>query len=123
MHDRGLESLKDSYARGVIGLDTFETQVADFLAAPQPVKRRTGLLAALLDERTVAYLGRSSACHLVLANDTVSRRHAMLSVRGRDVVLIDLDSTNGTLVNGRPVRSAEVRDGDRVTLGEVEIEL
>jgi pSer/pThr/pTyr-binding forkhead associated (FHA) protein len=36
-------------------------------------------------------------------------------------VLVDLDSTNGTLVNGRRVREAPLRAGDRITIGTTTI--
>ena len=118
--DRALDGLKHEYSCGAIGLDTFESQVATVLAEdwpPQPVS----LLAALLDKRRVAFLGRSSECQLVLADDTVSRMHAMIARAGDRFVLTDLESTNGTMVNGRPIKQAQVRAGDRITLGVAEL--
>jgi pSer/pThr/pTyr-binding forkhead associated (FHA) protein len=38
-------------------------------------------------------------------------------VEGDDVVLVDLGSTNGTFVNGQPIRRVSLTDGTRVTLG------
>jgi hypothetical protein len=61
--------------------------------------------------------GRSGDADLVLADDTVSRKHARIySARG-NLWLRDLGSRNGTLVNGRNVAHHRLRPGDRITLG------
>jgi FHA domain len=67
-------------------------------------------------------LGRSRGCGVVLRDPSVSRGHALLSVRDGAVTLQDLQSSNGTYVNGRRL-DAEVRlaPGDRVILGETEL--
>jgi hypothetical protein len=74
------------------------------------------------DQRTVIegpvlQIGRAPGCDIVLDDRNVSRRHAEIRRRGPVVVLIDLDSTNGTIVNGRRVREHPLADGDRITLG------
>jgi pSer/pThr/pTyr-binding forkhead associated (FHA) protein len=66
-------------------------------------------------------IGRGQECDVRIADASVSRRHAAISVRGDRVVVEDLDSTNGTTVNGERVRSAELADGDRVTFGAATI--
>ena len=68
-------------------------------------------------EGTVVQIGRAPSCDIVLDDRNVSRRHAEIRRRGPVVVLIDLDSTNGTIVNGRRVREHPLADGDRITLG------
>jgi hypothetical protein len=61
--------------------------------------------------------GRSLDADLVLADDTVSRKHARIySARGT-LWLRDLGSRNGTLVNGRSVAHHRLRPGDRITIG------
>ncbi|GAB1819685.1 FhaA domain-containing protein [Herbidospora sp. RD11066] len=65
----------------------------------------------------VTLLGRGTDCDLRLVDPGVSRHHAELRVEGQQVVLVDLGSTNGTFVNGQPVRRIEMQDGTRVTLG------
>lgn len=62
-------------------------------------------------------VGRSSDLDLVLADDMVSRKHARISVRGGDVTIQDLGSTNGIFVNGRKVKKARLREGDRILIG------
>ncbi|TMM05422.1 MAG: FHA domain-containing protein [Actinobacteria bacterium] len=62
-------------------------------------------------------IGRSRRCDFVVADPSVSRRHALL-LRGRDGwTLYDLGSTNGTRVNGWRVERAVVQAGDEVELG------
>ncbi len=44
--------------------------------------------------------------------------HARLERRGDQFWLVDLGSTNGTLVNGEPVQEKELTHGDRITIGQ-----
>jgi Protein of unknown function (DUF3662)/FHA domain len=75
------------------------------------------------DQRTyelqtpVTLLGRGTDCDLRLVDPGVSRHHAELRVEHDQVVLVDLGSTNGTFVNGQPVRRVALSDGTRVSLG------
>jgi hypothetical protein len=62
-------------------------------------------------------IGRGADAHLRLTDTGISRRHAELLVDDDRVTLVDLQSTNGTLVNGARVDRAELRDGDRISLG------
>ena len=68
-------------------------------------------------EHPVVVLGRAPGCDVTLDDRNVSRRHAEVRRRGPVVVLVDLESTNGTIVNGRRVREHPLADGDRITLG------
>jgi pSer/pThr/pTyr-binding forkhead associated (FHA) protein len=87
-----------------------------------PPEQREELVIVHDNERTpiegaVVQIGRAPGCDIVLDDRNVSRRHAEIRRRGPVVVLIDLDSTNGTIVNGRRVREHPLADGDRITLG------
>lgn len=64
-----------------------------------------------------AIIGRLPECTVVLNDPNVSRRHAEVRRRGSEVVVVDLESTNGTRVNGLPVREQVLHDGDEVTVG------
>jgi two-component system cell cycle response regulator len=62
-------------------------------------------------------LGRDAACAVRLPSDDVSRRHARIAADAEGHLLVDLDSTNGTWVNGRRVEVHRLRAGDRLRLG------
>lgn len=63
-------------------------------------------------------IGRLPECDIVLADSKVSRRHAEIRRDGASVVsVVDLNSTNGTLVNGAGVRERVLTDGDEITVG------
>jgi hypothetical protein len=63
-------------------------------------------------------IGRHPSCDVVVADETVSRRHAQLTFRDGGWVLQDLDSTNGTRLNGQYVGRCRLRAGDQLGLGE-----
>lgn len=67
------------------------------------------------DERTV--IGRLQSCDVCLGDANASRQHAAIEREGSGWVLIDLGSTNGTLLNGEPVDRERLRDGDIITVG------
>ncbi len=68
--------------------------------------------------RSRVLIGRGSA-DIALADPRISRRHASLEVYGAALVLLkDLGSTNGTLVNGRRVSVSELADGDEIRVGD-----
>ena len=62
-------------------------------------------------------VGRDATNEIVINDSEISRRHARLTFQGGKYVLEDLGSTNGTFVNGQPVRRVALTDGTRVTLG------
>jgi len=69
-------------------------------------------------------VGRSPECEVQLKSSSVSRRHATLEFTALGVILSDLESRNGVLVNDVPlVQKLILRSGDRVRFGEEEVEL
>lgn len=69
-------------------------------------------------------VGRSSACHVVLDDALVSRRHAQFVIARGTVTLEDLGSVNGVFLNTRRLKEPEqLRDGDRVQVGKAEFVL
>lgn len=68
-------------------------------------------------------VGRSRACHVIAAHSSVSALHCELRVRGEHVELRDLESTNGTHLEGRRVFHVELHPGDRFAAGDVVFEL
>ena len=67
--------------------------------------------------RAVTVLGRGAEADLRLPDSGVSRAHAELRLHGDVVRVVDLDSTNGTVVNGQRVRESDLADGDRLDIG------
>jgi len=70
----------------------------------------------LAKERTT--VGRRSHNDLVIDNLAVSGEHAVVFVSGSDVYLEDLGSTNGTTVNGQPVKKHLLQSGDVIEIGK-----
>ena len=66
-------------------------------------------------------IGRGPECELVLRDSRVSRRHARLAARDGLLILTDLGSTNGTMVNGHRVSEVVLGAGDRIELGETSV--
>ena len=64
-------------------------------------------------------VGRSPANDIVLDDASVSRRHALLAVRGDATFVLDDRSLNGVRVNGVRVSEAPLKDGDALLLGHV----
>jgi diguanylate cyclase (GGDEF)-like protein len=67
-------------------------------------------------EREVV-IGRDPRCELPIGAADVSRRHARIVPDAEGHRVVDLGSTNGTWVNGRPVTSRKLAPGDRIELG------
>jgi pSer/pThr/pTyr-binding forkhead associated (FHA) protein len=62
-------------------------------------------------------IGREEGNALRLNDERVSRYHAKVQAEDADVILTDLDSTNGTRVNGANVQIRRLRAGDQVSIG------
>lgn len=63
--------------------------------------------------------GRTPDNALCVPDTSVSRRHAQLNVLGDSVLVRDLGSKNGTLIDGHPISQGLLRHGQIMTLGEV----
>ena len=70
----------------------------------------------VLGEHTIS-VGRMPESNIVLADPNVSRNHAEIRPRGTGYVVVDLNSTNGTKVNGMRVQEHELHDGDELSFG------
>ena len=132
---RALAQLRNAYAAGHVSTSTLEARIALALTGdadgavwdlPRWWHRRRAATALVIDGAefplaTSTRIGRSSSCDLVVDDDSVSRRHAEIALRGGVCVIRDLGSCNGTMVNGRTVQRARLRRGDELQLGETVI--
>ena len=70
----------------------------------------------------LTYIGRSDTNQVQLARAGVSRRHALISLAADGSYSTkDLQSQNGTLVNGHVIAETRLNDGDKVTIGDAEL--
>jgi len=81
--------------------------------------------ASLLEQPDGIVFGRLPRyCHLTIDNDSISRRHARFRAAAGTLTVEDLGSTNGTAIDGHkiePYRPVPVRDGSRISLGELKV--
>src|ERR1700744_1106666 len=67
------------------------------------------------------FLGRGQGATIRLTDDGISRKHARIVQQGGEVSIEDLKSSNGTIVNGAPVDTQLLKDGDKIRLGSTTI--
>lgn len=67
--------------------------------------------------RTV--IGRDGRCDLRLPLPSISPQHCEITLENQRAVLLSHDQASETLLNGRPIRSAELSDADEVRIGPV----
>jgi pSer/pThr/pTyr-binding forkhead associated (FHA) protein len=78
----------------------------------------------ILQTGSVKTVGRTARADFILDAALVSRLHCRLTADKSDQLIVeDLGSTNGTLVNGRRVDRQILKSGDTVTIGRVEFEV
>lgn len=63
------------------------------------------------------YIGRSEINHIVLQDPHVSRRHAKIIISNGEYIIEDLNSTNGTYVNGKKISKYYLSNGDKIRIG------
>lgn len=83
------------------------------------IGEREGRVVSVSRPRFV--IGRERGCNLRLGSARVSKQHAVIERRQGRAYLVDLGSTNGTMVRGRLIRGGEIQlgDGDRIQIGPV----
>jgi pSer/pThr/pTyr-binding forkhead associated (FHA) protein len=77
-----------------------------------------GMTYALSDQEIV--IGRNPTTDITLLDEGISREHALVvfDEDGPGYIIEDLQSTNGTKVNGKRVRSASLVEGDKIQIGQ-----
>jgi hypothetical protein len=75
-------------------------------------------------ERPSTTIGREAGQAIVLSDPSVSRTHARIELGPAGATIVDLGSTNGTMLNGQPLRTsgAPLGNGDRIQIGTVVLE-
>jgi pSer/pThr/pTyr-binding forkhead associated (FHA) protein len=81
----------------------------------------TGRAHELNVDRTT--IGRVEDNLFQIAEASISSHHCEVLLRGRDVVIKDLNSTNGTFINGEQITESVLKPGQTLRLGQVELKL
>jgi pSer/pThr/pTyr-binding forkhead associated (FHA) protein len=79
----------------------------------------TGHVTFRVPAGSIKTIGRSPGAEFIVDAALVSRLHCQLTAMPDRLRVEDLDSTNGTFVNGRRVQNAELHEGDTLTVGRV----
>lgn len=69
--------------------------------------------------RGTTTIGRHSDCHICINTEGVSRRHLQIDADATGLVIKDLDSSNGTYVNGEKIDSRELQVGDEIRIDNI----
>ncbi|CAN5472584.1 DUF3662 and FHA domain-containing protein [soil metagenome] len=72
--------------------------------------------------RETLTIGRALDNDIVVDSAEVSRHHARIEYKDPEFLMVDLGSTNGTMVNGSQIQQHELQFGDRVTMGNIAFE-
>src|SRR3954470_6945745 len=71
----------------------------------------------LKDETTT--VGRMKGNTVVIEDSSISLMHARITRKNNEFFLKDLNSTNGTMLNGQPISEAKLRDQDKVRFADI----
>jgi len=74
-------------------------------------------------DRSRMVVGRGRGADLVVAESTMSREHAVIGFDGEGCFVEDLQSTNGTKVNGERCEKTRLQDGDEIQLGRLQLQV
>jgi pSer/pThr/pTyr-binding forkhead associated (FHA) protein len=69
------------------------------------------------------YIGRSEDSDVFLGEKKISRKHTMIVVSEDQVRIVDMESTNGTFVNGKKISELELKTNDKVKIGSSMIQV
>ena len=70
---------------------------------------------------SIKTMGRSPGAEFIVDASMVSRLHCRLTAGATELQVVDLESTNGTFVNGQRVAQASLKEGDTLGVGRVEL--
>lgn len=75
----------------------------------------------VINSKTI--IGRDAACDICLSLDYLSRQHVSLEQQGGKLIIEDLNSSNGTYVNGKKIKKLELKPGDKIKLDVLSFEV
>jgi pSer/pThr/pTyr-binding forkhead associated (FHA) protein len=81
--------------------------------------KKDGTYKAIPMPSSVTVMGRRRDCDLRIPLDSVSRRHCRLFTEKNTLKIRDLNSRNGTIINGQTVEETLLKPGDKLTVGPV----
>ncbi len=107
-HDPAADAMSQAQTAGALSL--------------QPV---AGGKTVALDVGRTVVVGRGRQCEITIDDDTVSSNHARLEVnsKGQRVTVTDLQSSNGTYINGKRISSGQAQAGDALRFGSADFKL
>jgi pSer/pThr/pTyr-binding forkhead associated (FHA) protein len=73
--------------------------------------------AVPINSLDACHIGRDTACDILLEDRVVSAVHARIEPQGNGFILIDMQSQNGTTVNGKQIDCVWLNDGDTISIG------
>ena len=79
--------------------------------------KKDGSLEACPDKRSAVTIGRSHNCDFQIPVMSVSKKHCKLICKSGVVTIRDLNSRNGTLVNGKLIKETTINPGDSIEIG------
>jgi type II secretory pathway predicted ATPase ExeA len=100
------------------------TELRSARPIPQVTVSRDGVTVAEFDLTERQYIiGRTELADIVIEDTYVSKMHAMLQIYSNAIVLLDLNSTNGTTVNSKVVEKTILRTDDIISLGRYRLKI
>ena len=93
------------------------------MAAKLVLVKKSGSFKKLSLPDKLVTLGRDRHCDFCIPNQRVSRKHCQIDNRSDKIILQDLNSKAGTLVNGNSVTKTEIVSGDIIVIGPITIRL
>jgi len=100
----------------IFNLSTFLSSGGEVVASQTPTENIN--LSDLLSKKTKVFIGRDSECELTLPDKKISRKHAQIENIGGKYFITDLNSSNGTYVNGHLIKKrTEIKSTDEILIG------
>jgi pSer/pThr/pTyr-binding forkhead associated (FHA) protein len=118
-------------AKGPICIDEAATHPIpgrrDRLSRKNPQKHKAARLVIISGKNAgkeypcysqTTFIGRTRENHVAIRDTSTSRRHTRIERRNSDFIVEDLNSTNGTILNGKVISREILHHGDKIQIGE-----